>query len=472
MKRPCNAKIVATLGPASADRATIEALVRAGADVFRLNFSHGTHADHRQRLDLIRAIEADIGRPIGVLHDLQGPKLRVGTFANGPVRLVEGAAVRLDLDRATPGDATRVPMPHPEIFAALENGAELLLDDGRLRLRVEQAGKDFADTRVVNGGMLSDRKGVNVPGVVLPLSAMTDKDRADLDFGLSLGIDWVALSFVQRAADIVEAKAIIQGRAGIVAKLEKPAAIECLDDILAVTDAVMVARGDLGVEMPAEQVPAIQKRIVRACRQRGLPVIVATQMLESMVGAPVPTRAEASDVATAIYDGADAVMLSAESASGRFPVESVAMMDRIIAQTEADPHYRDAIEASHTPPAANTGDAIGWAARSVAGLLHVAAMVAYTSSGTSALRMARERPRAPIIGMTPRHETARRLALAWGVNPVVCDDVTSVSEMTALAVETAVRLQFAQSGQTLVIAAGMPFGTPGTTNLLRIAQID
>jgi pyruvate kinase len=472
MKRPCNAKIVATLGPASADRATIEALVRAGADVFRLNFSHGTHADHRQRLDLIRAIEADIGRPIGVLLDLQGPKLRVGTFANGPVRLVEGAAFRLDLDRATPGDATRVPMPHPEIFAALENGAELLLDDGRLRLRVEQAGKDFADTRVVNGGMLSDRKGVNVPGVVLPLSAMTDKDRADLDFGLSLGIDWVALSFVQRAADIVEAKAIIQGRAGIVAKLEKPAAIECLDDILAVTDAVMVARGDLGVEMPAEQVPAIQKRIVRACRQRGLPVIVATQMLESMVGAPVPTRAEASDVATAIYDGADAVMLSAESASGRFPVESVAMMDRIIAQTEADPHYRDAIEASHTPPAANTGDAIGWAARSVAGLLHVAAMVAYTSSGTSALRIARERPRAPIIGMTPRHETARRLALAWGVNPVVCDDVTSVSEMTALAVETAVRLQFAQSGQTLVIAAGMPFGTPGTTNLLRIAQID
>jgi pyruvate kinase len=472
MKRPCNAKIVATLGPASADRATIEALVRAGADVFRLNFSHGTHADHRQRLDLIRAIEADIGRPIGVLLDLQGPKLRVGTFANGPVRLVEGAAFRLDLARATPGDATRVPMPHPEIFAALENGAELLLDDGRLRLRVEQAGKDFADTRVVNGGMLSDRKGVNVPGVVLPLSAMTDKDRADLDFGLSLGIDWVALSFVQRAADIVEAKAIIQGRAGIVAKLEKPAAIECLDDILAVTDAVMVARGDLGVEMPAEQVPAIQKRIVRACRQRGLPVIVATQMLESMVGAPVPTRAEASDVATAIYDGADAVMLSAESASGRFPVESVAMMDRIIAQTEADPHYRDAIEASHTPPAANTGDAIGWAARSVAGLLHVAAMVAYTSSGTSALRMARERPRAPIIGMTPRHETARRLALAWGVNPVVCDDVTSVSEMTALAVETAVRLQFAQSGQTLVIAAGMPFGTPGTTNLLRIAQID
>ena len=472
MPLPCNAKIVATLGPASADRTTIEALVRAGADVFRLNFSHGTHADHQQRLELIRSIEADIGRPIGVLLDLQGPKLRVGTFANGPVELVEGAPFRLDLDRATPGDARRAPLPHAEIFAALKPGAELLLDDGRLRLKVERSGPDFAETRVVSGGLLSDRKGVNVPGVVLPLSAMTDKDRADLDFGLSLGIDWVALSFVQRAADITEAQAIIRGRAGIVAKLEKPAAIECLDQILAVTDAVMVARGDLGVEMPAEAVPAIQKRIVRACRQLGKPVIVATQMLESMVSAPVPTRAEASDVATAIYDGADAVMLSAESASGKFPVESVAMMDRIIARTEADPHYREAIDASHTQPAANTADAIGWAARSVAGLLDVAAMVAYTSSGSSALRMARERPRAPIIGMTPKRETARRLALVWGVNPVVCDDVEHIDTMTARAVETAAKLQFARPGQTIVIAAGMPFGTPGSTNLLRIARID
>ncbi|WP_298826897.1 pyruvate kinase [uncultured Piscinibacter sp.] len=472
MNRPCNAKIVATLGPASADRATIEALVKAGADVFRLNFSHGTHADHQLRLGLIRSIEADIGRPIGVLLDLQGPKLRVGTFAHGPVKLVEGAAFGLDLDASKPGDASRAPLLHPEIFAALKPGADLLLDDGRLRLRVEASGADFAKTRVVNGGMLSDRKGVNVPGVVLPLSAMTDKDRADLEFGLSLGIDWVALSFVQRAADIVEARAVIQGRAGIVAKLEKPAAIDCLDEILAVTDAVMVARGDLGVEMPAEQVPAIQKRIVRACRRLGKPVIVATQMLESMVGAPVPTRAEASDVATAIYDGADAVMLSAESASGRFPVEAVTMMDRIIAQTEADPQYRDAIDASHTQPTANTADAIGWAARSVAGLLDVAAMVAYTSSGSSALRMARERPRAPIIGMTPMRETARRLSLVWGVNPFVCDDVLNVDDMTARAVETARTLRFAQPGQTIVIAAGMPFGTPGSTNLLRIAQID
>jgi pyruvate kinase len=472
MRKPCNAKIVATLGPASADRATIEALVNAGADVFRLNFSHGTQADHRRRLEIIRAIESDVGRPIGVLLDLQGPKLRVGTFADGAVQLVEDAGFRLDLDIAKPGNATRAPLPHPEIFAVLKPGAELLLDDGKLRLLVEEAAPDHALTRVVTGGRLSDRKGVNVPGAVLPLSALTAKDRADLDFGLSLEVDWVALSFVQRAADIAEVKAIVQGRAGIVAKLEKPAAIDSLDAILAATDAVMVARGDLGVELPAEQVPAIQKRIVRECRKLGKPVIVATQMLESMVSAPVPTRAEASDVATAIYDGADAVMLSAESASGKFPVEAVAMMDRIIARTEADPHYRATIDASHTPASPNVADAVGWAARSVAGLLDVAAMVAYTSSGASALRMARERPRAPIVGITPSRLTARRLTLVWGVNPVVSDDIDGVDDMTRIALKTVAQQGFADSGDTIVIAAGLPFGSPGSTNLLRIAQLD
>ena len=471
MQRHCNAKIVATLGPASGDRATIEALVKAGADVFRLNFSHGSHADHQQRLAVIRQIEADLGRPIGVLLDLQGPKLRVGTFAQGAVELVPGATLRLDLDRDKPGDQTRVALPHPEIFAALNEGAELLIDDGRLRVQVTKLGDGYAETRVVNGGKLSDRKGVNVPGVVLPLSALTPKDHADLEYGLTLGIDWIALSFVQRAEDIVEIKNIVGDRAGIVAKIEKPAALECLDAILVETDAVMVARGDLGVELPAEQVPAIQKKIVHACRRLGKPVIVATQMLESMVAAPVPTRAEASDVATAIYDGADAVMLSAESASGKYPVESVAMMDRIIARTEEDPQYREMLDASHTPPEENTADAIGWAARWVSGLLKVTAVVAYTSSGSSALRMARERPRAAIIGMTPRRSTARRLALVWGVNPVLCHDVMDVPEMIETAIATAAKQGFATSGQTLVIAAGMPFGKPGTTNLLHIAQV-
>ncbi|RKT13428.1 pyruvate kinase [Paraburkholderia sp. RAU2J] len=471
MRRNRNAKIVATLGPASTSRETIEALFNSGADVFRLNFSHGTHDDHQRRLTLIRSIEKDAGRPIGVLLDLQGPKLRIGMFANGPVTLEKGAAFRLDLDAQTPGDNARVSLPHPEIFAALKPQTNLLLDDGRVQLRVERCGADFAETTVVVGGTLSERKGVNVPDVVLPLSAMTEKDRRDLEFGMTLGIDWLALSFVQRVEDIVEVRQVVGDRVGIVAKLEKPAAIGSLDAIVDEADAVMVARGDLGVEMPAEQVPAIQKRIVRACRKAGKPVIVATQMLESMVAAPVPTRAEASDVATAIYDGADAVMLSAESASGKYPVEAIRMMDLIISQTERDPYYREVIAASHAAPRANTSDAIGYAMRHVTGLLNAVATVAYTSSGYSALRMARERPCAPIVGMTPQTGTARRLALVWGVHPVLCKEVVDALEVSDLACETVRTEGFGNPGQTVVISAGMPFGTPGTTNLLRIAQI-
>jgi len=471
MRRNRNAKIVATLGPASATRDTIEALFRAGADVFRLNFSHGAHADHRARFDTLREIEKDLGRPIGILMDLQGPKLRIGTFADGPVNLVAGAAFRLDLDRDIPGSVERVALPHPEIFAALTEGTELLLDDGRIRLRVERFTPSSAETRVLTGGKLSERKGVNVPGVTLPISAMTEKDRRDLDFGLELGIDWIALSFVQRPEDIEEVRAIVGTRAGIIAKLEKPAAIHHLDEIVAASDAVMVARGDLGVEMPAEHVPAIQKRIVRSCRRQGKPVIVATQMLESMIGAPVPTRAEASDVATAIYDGADAVMLSAESAAGQYPIEAVRMMDRIITETESDPYYRDLMEASQTPPQADIAGAIGFAVHRVAGLLQVAAIVAYTNSGSSALRVARERPRAPIIGMTPEPGTAHRLALVWGVHAVITRDVGSVTEMTNFACWSACEEGFARNGQTVVITAGLPFGAAGTTNLLRVAQI-
>ncbi len=471
MRRTRNAKIVATLGPASTSRATIEALHRAGADVFRLNFSHGSHEDHRQRLEIIRAVEHDAGRPIGVLLDLQGPKLRIGTFSNGPVALENGASFRLDLDATTTGDTRRVSLPHPEIFAALRAGTSLLLDDGRIQLSVERCGADFADTTVVVGGVLSERKGVNVPDVMLPISAMTEKDRRDLAFGLSLGIDWVALSFVQRVDDILEARDLIGERAAILAKLEKPAAIESLDAIVEASDAIMVARGDLGVEMPAEQVPAIQKQIVRACRKAGKPVIVATQMLESMVSAPVPTRAEASDVATAIYDGADAVMLSAESASGKFPVEAVRMMDLIIARTERDPWHRQAIEASHSSPRGEIADAIGYAMRHVTSLLKPVATVAYTSSGYSALRMARERPGAPIVGMTPNLAVARGLALVWGVHPVLCRELIDLLDVSDLACDTVRTEGFGASGQTIVISAGMPFGTPGTTNLLRIAQI-
>jgi pyruvate kinase len=471
MRRHRHAKIVATLGPASADYAAIRALFEAGADVFRLNFSHGSHEQHKERLDIIRRVERETGRPIAVLLDLQGPKLRIGTFAAGPVQLQAGAAFRLDLD-PTPGGAARAPLPHPEIFAVLKPGADLLLDDGKVRLRVQACGADFADTRVVNGGPLSERKGVNVPSVLLPISALTAKDRSDLDFGLELGVDWVALSFVQRPEDLEEVRAIVKGRAGVLSKLEKPAAIERLEAIVELSDAVMVARGDLGVEMPAEQVPRIQKQIVRACRRCGKPVIVATQMLESMTASPVPTRAEASDVATAVYDGADAVMLSAESASGKYPREAVAMMNAIIAEVEADPYYRTVIDASSFSPESTVADAICASLRQTVSLVSVAAMVTFTRSGFTSLRAARERPVAPVLSITPELATARRLALIWGVHPVhVQHDVSDVPGMVDAACTLARAEGFARAGEMIVIAAGMPFGSAGTTNLVHITPV-
>ena len=470
MRRTRNAKIVATLGPASSTREVIERLFLAGVDVFRLNFSHGSAADHGARVEVIRALESTHGRPIAILADLQGPKLRVGTFAGGPVQLEAGQAFRLQL-KTVPGDASGVTLPHPEIFAALEPGAELLLDDGKLRLVVERCDSESAETRVVVGGRLSDRKGVNVPGVVLPISALTDKDRRDLDTALELGVDWVALSFVQRPEDVLEARELIGGRAGIVAKLEKPAAIQRLEDVIEATDAVMVARGDLGVEMPAEVVPSLQKRIVRACRKRGRPVIVATQMLESMIESPVPTRAEASDVATAIYDGADAVMLSAESAAGKHPVAAVEIMSRIIGQVESDPLYRQFLEASHSanvPGETDIADAVCCAMRRAVALLHARAIVCCTHSGHTSLRAARERAEAPILSLTPLLATARRLALAWGVHSLHVEDVSSVEQISTVAGAIARREGFANPGDPFVAIAGMPFGTPGTTNLMRI----
>ena len=470
MKRERSARILATLGPASSSRERIRALAEAGADVFRLNFSHGSHEDHAERLRTIREVEQEIGRPIGVLMDLQGPKLRVGRFAEGKVTLAAGAPFRLDLDPAA-GDVNRANLPHPEIFAALEAGTELLLDDGKLRLRVDAFGADFAETTVLVGGVLSDRKGVNVPGVVLPISPLTAKDHADLAFGLSLGVDWVALSFVQRAEDLREAREIIGDRAWIMAKLEKPAAIDQLEPIVALADGIMVARGDLGVELPPQQVPVLQRRIVRASRAAGKPVVVATQMLESMITSPVPTRAEASDVATAIYDGADAVMLSAESASGQYPVEAVGIMHRIICEVERDPAWRAGLEASHTAAEANTPDAICCALRRVTGLLGAAVTVAYTTSGFSALRASRERPVAPILALTPQQATARRLALAWGVHAVPFEQVHDVTEMVEHAANSAVSHGFAKPGDDVVIIGGLPFGRSGTTNLLHVARI-
>ena len=470
MRRQRNTKIVATLGPASSTPDMIAALFQAGADVFRLNFSHGSREDHRARHQAIRALELATGRPIGILADLQGPKLRVGTFAGGPVMLTAGHSFRLDLTNE-PGSVARAPLPHPEIFAAIKPGDHLLLDDGRIRLRVQKVGADFAETEVESGGLLSDRKGVNVPGAVLPLAALTAKDRSDLQFATDLGVDWVALSFIQRPEDIAEARKLIAGRAAVLSKIEKPAAVERLDEIIELSDALMVARGDLGVELPVEEVPGVQKRLVRAARRAGRPVVVATQMLESMVHASSPTRAEVSDVATAVYDGADAIMLSAESASGDYPIESVRTMNRIAEQVEHEPLYRGIMDAEHANPEATAADAISAAARQVAETIGAAAIVTYTTSGSTALRASRERPRVPILCLTPSRDTARRLTIAWGVHCVPEMDATNFADMVDKACRTALAEGFADAGQRVVITAGVPFGTPGATNILRLAWV-
>lgn len=464
------AKILATLGPASSSKEMIRKLVDAGADVFRLNFSHGTQEDHAERYRLIREVQHEIGRPVGILMDLQGPKLRVGRLKDGWVTLREGTSFRLDLD-SSEGDEHRANLPHPEIFAALKTGTDLLLDDGKLRLRVESFDATHAITTVMVGGVLSDRKGVNVPGVVLPISPLTAKDRADLEFGLQLGVDWVALSFVQRPDDIREAKTLIGDRAWIMAKLEKPSVMESLREIVTLSDGIMVARGDLGVELPPQQVPVLQRRMVTAARAIGRPVVVATQMLESMITMPVPTRAEASDVATAIYEGVDAVMLSAESASGKHPIEAVQMMDRIITEVEADPAWREGLDATHTPAESTTPDAICCALRRVSRLLMPVATVAYTVSGFSCLKASRERPTSPILAITGNAAVANRLAMAWGVHPIQSSNETDFETMMTQANSIAVDQGFASQGDNIVIIAGLPSGSVGSTNLLHVARV-
>ena len=470
MRRHRFAKIIATLGPATSAPETIRALFAAGVDVFRLNFSHGDHDGHRRCFEAIREIESATGRPIGVLLDLQGPKLRIGQIVGGSTILEDGRSLVFDLDPA-PGTAQRIPLPHPEVFTALKPGTNLLVNDGKVRLEVETCGANFAGVRVKIGGEISDHKGVNIPDAVLPISPLTGKDRRDLALGLELGVDWVAASFIQRPQDVLLLREAIGGRAGLVSKLEKPSAVDRVDEIIALSDAIMVARGDLGVELPPEDVPSISRRIVRACRNAGKPVIVATQMLESMVASPVPTRAEASDVATAIYDGADAVMLSGETAVGRYPVEAVDIMHRIVARVERDPHYREQIDGALPTPTPTAADAISDAMRRIAQTLSVTAAVTYTKSGSSSLRAARERPNSPILSLTPHLSTARRLALVWGLHSVLTEDVERVEEMVDQACGTAVAEGFANAGDRLVIMAGMPFGISGTTNLLRIARV-
>jgi pyruvate kinase len=468
MRRLTRTKIVSTLGPSSSSEERIAQLFEAGVDVFRLNFSHGTHEEHAQRFRLIRSVEQRYGRPIGILADMQGPKLRVGNFAQGRTELQPGASFRLDL-RDEPGNVTRVALPHPEIFAALEPGSVLLLDDGRIRLEVTDCGPDYAETKVLVAGPLSDHKGVNLPNVRLDISPLTSKDRDDLEFAVSLGATFVGLSFVQRPEDILEARELIADRARVLAKLEKPSAIQHLDRIIDLSDAIMVARGDLGVEMPPEDVPVLQRRIIRACRRAGKPVIVATQMLESMVHSPTPTRAEASDVANAVYEGSDAVMLSAETAVGAYPVEAVTIMERIIMRTERDPAYQSGLHVEQTVPEATEADAITAAARQSAETIGAGAIVTYTSSGDTTLRAARERPAVPILALTTDETVARSLSLSWGVHPVLVGPANSFREMISRTEDRALAEQFAEPGSKMVFLAGFPVGS--TVNTMRITEV-
>jgi pyruvate kinase len=471
MRRMRKTKLLATLGPASQEDAMVEKLFEAGADVFRINMSHSSHDVLRARVKQLRAMEKKYNRPVGILADLQGPKLRVGTFKDGSAMLENGQRFTLD-SNPEPGDASRVHLPHPEILEPLQVGHVVIIDDGKLRLRVVEETATEAVTVVEVGGKISNKKGVSLPDTMIPVSAMTPKDRADLDAALDAGVDWIALSFVQRPEDVAEVKKVARGRALVMAKIEKPQAVARLEEIIEVSDALMVARGDLGVEMPLEKVPGIQKRITRLGRKFGKPVVVATQMLESMITSPVPTRAEVSDVGTAVFEGADAVMLSAESAAGQFPEEAVATMSRIAEEIESDPNYATIIAGQRGEPEHTGADAIAAAARQIAETIDLKAIVAWTLSGSTAFRIARERPLTPILVMTPKPQTARRMTLVWGVHPVIGEDIHDVTEMAEIGAGAALSEGFAMPGQRVILVAGVPFGTPGSTNMIRIAFVN
>jgi len=471
MRRHRRVKIIATLGPATVDKGVVAGLVRAGADVFRINMSHTDHVALAAYVKMIREIEDEAGRAIGILADLQGPKLRIGAFEDGAVHLRKGDVFVFDSDEKL-GDATRVRLPHPEILAALKVDDTILIDDGKVRLHVVETSGTAARAVVDIAGRISNRKGVSLPDTDIPITSMTEKDRADLDAALDQGVDWVAISFVQRPEDVVEVKKITKGRALVMAKIEKPQAITRLEEVIEVSDALMVARGDLGVEVPLEKVPGLQKRINRSSRRLGKPVVIATQMLESMILSPLPTRAEVSDVATAVFEGADAVMLSAESAAGQYPQEAVATMSRIGEEVETDQVYRSIINAQRgDAPNPTAADAIAVAVRDVANTLHSKAICAWTSSGKTALRIARERPSSPILALTPSRSTARRLALVWGVHALQTQDAQDVEDMVSRACDHCVAEGFGVAGDRVLIVAGMPFGSPGATNMIRIAHL-
>jgi len=475
MKRNRKAKIIATLGPTSSSPDIIEKLFTSGCDVFRLNFSHGTIEDHRKNYDLIRALEKKHDHATCILADLQGPKLRIGTFINDKVLLKKDQIFILDLNPSM-GNDKRVYFPHKDIYKILTPNSEILIDDGRIKLQIIKQDEESLTAEVLNDGIISNNKGVNIPGVILPISSLTTKDKSDLNKALDMGVDWVALSFVQTSEDIKELKKIIAGRAAIMAKIEKPSAVRNIEEIIEESDALMIARGDLGVEMPTEQVPVIQKNIINRCRDFGKPVVVATQMLESMISNHTPTRAEASDVANAIYDGTDAVMLSAESAMGKYPIESINIMNKIIQSVESDKNNFDLdqqqFKFSKNNENVSTTDAITSAAYTIAKNAEAKAIVTFSVSGKTTMRMAKERAPVLVVGLSPNIKTARKTQLAWGVYSRHCkQDAQNTTEMVSIACTTIKNKKLAKTDDTIVITAGVPFGNAGSTNLLRIAKI-
>lgn len=473
MIRKRQTKIVATVGPASSSPKQLKSLFEAGVDVFRLNFSHGTHKDHAKVVRSIRALEKKYKRNIGIIADMQGPKLRLGTFKDGSASIQSGQIFRFDLKSDIPGDDTRVSLPHPEVMKVLKEGSLIYLDDGKVRARIKRKGRGWVDAKIIAGTKLSDKKGLNVPGAVIPLDALTKKDRADLKAALDMGVDWIAQSFVQTADDVKMARRLIRGRAALMVKLEKPSALEHLDEIIDRADGVMLARGDLGIEIPAQKVPVVQKDVIDRVRKTGKPVVVATQMLESMIESPQPTRAEVSDVATAVFDGADAVMLSGETAVGAYSVQAVAMMDSIAQEVEEDNKYRQTMDRRRFRGAKKSSDAIAAAAHNVADNIGAGAIVTYTVSGSTALRMARQRPEMPILCLTPEKKVAGRMTVSFGVTSTVTGE--HVEDFTGHARNAAKKLKtlgLCRKGQQFVLTAGMPFGQPGSTNILRIAKVE
>ena len=465
-------KIIATLGPTTSSLDTIRNLANAGVNAFRLNFSHGDYQTHKNNFTAIRKVARENKTHYSILADLQGPKLRIGDFKDGSIHLKEGNAFRLDMKNKL-GDIKRVSLMHPEIYQVLTPGMVLLLNDGQIKLQVTEYGSDFVDTIVLVGGELSNHKGVNVPDVALPISALTEKDKKDLDFALKMGVDWVCLSFVQQPEDVKLAQQIISNQAGVIVKIEKPTALNHLDEIIDLTDAVMVARGDLGVECPLETVPTLQRNIILKCRQKGKPVIVATQMLESMIKAPVPTRAEVSDVATAVYEGADCIMLSAETAIGSYPIEAVSMMKRIIMSTQKDESYSTHLESSALP----TDDkAISTAITSsmrqmVKALEHPDCIITFSASGKTAQRASKERLLIPILNLTASEKVANKMALVWGVNSIVTGSLKELMRVPDYALKIAKKEGYTNTGDEVIISAGIPFGTEGSTNIIHIAKV-